>query len=73
MGKTYQLAAKKRENSKHSARDARDQNQIPGVVYGHGFDPQSVAVDYSEFLRTYRKAGQAALIDLDIDLSLIHI
>ena len=67
MAKTYNLAATKRETSKHSARDARDQKQIPGVVYGHGFDPQSVAVDYSEFLRTYRKAGQAALIDLDID------
>jgi len=67
MGQTFKLAAKKRETSKHSARSTRAEARVPGVIYGHGTDPQSVSVDYSDFLRTYRKAGQAALIDLDVD------
>ncbi len=67
MGETYKLAANKRQMSKNSARETRAQARVPGVVYGHGFDPEPVSVDYSEFLRTYRRAGQASLIDLDID------
>lgn len=67
MGETYKLAANKRQMSKHSARETRAQSRVPAVVYGHGFDPEPVSVDYSEFLRTYRRAGQASLIDLDID------
>ena len=67
MAQTYKLAAKTRVMSKNSARDTRDEKRIPAVVYGHGFDPQTISVDYSEFLRTFRKAGQASLLDMDID------
>lgn len=67
MSETYALTATKRESTKHSARDARQSGSVPGIVYGHGFDPTPVSVDYSELLRTYRKTGTAAIIDLDIE------
>ncbi len=67
MAQKHTLVATKRANTKHSAREARQENKIPAVVYGHGVDPINVAVDYSSFLRLFRKTGQAALIDLDIE------
>lgn len=67
MAETYKLAAQKREVSKKSARQSRGDKRIPGVIYGHGFDSQALSVDYSDFLRVFRRAGQAALIDLDVD------
>lgn len=73
MVKKYALSATKRENVKNSARDARDANRIPSVVYGHGVDPISISVDYSEFLKLFRKTGQAALIDLDVEGKKIQV
>lgn len=67
MAEKYKLAAKKRENVKQSARDTRDAGNIPAVVYGHGVDPIALAIDYSDFLRLFRKTGKAALIDLDVE------
>ena len=67
MTETYSLAAKKRERAKHSARKARSEGRIPGVVYGKGVDSFPVSVDYSEFLRLFRRAGQSSLVDLDVE------
>jgi large subunit ribosomal protein L25 len=65
---TYPLSAQKRDCSgKHSARDTRDAGRVPAVMYGHGTDPVTISMDGSDILRTYRKAGTSALIDLDID------
>ncbi len=66
MAETYSLAAEVRESAKKSARNTRAQGRIPGVLYGHGVDAQSFSVDYSEFLRLIRKAGQSSLVDLEL-------
>ena len=67
MAKTLQLAARKREVTKQSARDHRAESLVPGVVYGPEQDPKTLAVGTSDLLRMYRKAGKSTLIDLDID------
>ncbi len=64
---TFALSAQKRESHRHSARETRNENRVPAVVYGPGHEPVSVSVDNSDILRTYRSAGKSALIDLDID------
>ncbi len=65
---TFPLSAKKRDCSvKNSARSAHQEGRVPAIVYGHGVDPITISVDKSDILRTYRKAGSSALIDLDID------
>ena len=66
MAETYSLAAEKRETSKKSARDTRAQGRVPGVLYGHGVDSQPFSVDYSDFLRLIRRAGQSSLVDFDM-------
>ena len=68
MTENYTLTAQVRDASqKKSARDTRAMGRVPAVVYGHGVDPVSISVDYSELLRLYRKAGTSALIEIDID------
>jgi large subunit ribosomal protein L25 len=67
MAEKYTLSAQIRTVHKKSARDTRLEGLIPGVVYGNKVDPVSISLNYSDFLRTYRKSGTASLIDLDID------
>lgn len=67
MAENYRLAAEPRIMSKRSARDTRASGRIPGVLYGYGVDAQPFSVDYSEFLRLIRKAGQSSLVDFSLD------
>lgn len=63
---TVKISAKKREGKERSKVLAMS-SLLPAVVYGHGFDPQSLVVDYQEFRRAYIKAGETTIIDLDIE------
>lgn len=67
MAETYKISALKRESSKKSARDTRNAARVPGVVYGSGTENVSISVDASEMLKLYRRAGTAAVVDLDIE------
>jgi large subunit ribosomal protein L25 len=67
MSETYSIEATVRENSKHSARECRAAGNVPGVIYGQGKDAKNLAVNYSDFLRLFRRAGQSTLIDLKLD------
>jgi len=51
-----------------SARRLRGAGKIPAVLYGHGVDPQSLAVEGRELrLALNHEAGLNALISLDVD------
>jgi len=67
MAKTFKLTAVKREQAKKSARAARQNKQIPAIVYGHGIESTPITVDYSAFLKLFRKTGQASVIELDLE------
>lgn len=67
MSETFAISATKRPATKHSAREARQNKNVPGVVYGHGTEPQPISLGASEILRLYRRAGQSTLIDLDLE------
>ncbi len=57
-----------RELGSSSSRRLRREEKVPGVVYGLGVDPVSVAVDYSDLrLALTTDAGLNALITLDVD------
>jgi len=68
MSETYSIEATVRENSKHSARECRAAGNVPGVIYGQGKDAKNLAVNYSDFLRLFRRAGQSTLIDLKLNI-----
>lgn len=61
------LAAELRtEFGKGAARRTRRAGKIPAVLYGHGSDPQHVALPALEFARVARDQGSNAIISLDV-------
>ncbi len=45
----------------------REQGKLPAVTYGAGNETVSLDLNYSEFLKLYKQAGDSSLIDLEID------
>jgi large subunit ribosomal protein L25 len=66
MAEKNTLDAAVREVFGKKVKHLRAQGQIPGTVYGKGFEPVSVTVDDKVFSSVYRKVGKTALIDLSI-------
>lgn len=61
------LAAEPRtEFGKGAARRTRRAGKIPAVLYGHGSDPQHVALPALEFARVVREQGRNAMLSLDL-------
>lgn len=57
-----------REAGTRSSKRLRREGKIPGVVYGHGADPVSIAVDARELRHALNTdAGVNALLNLSID------
>jgi large subunit ribosomal protein L25 len=51
---------------KGTARRLRSAGQIPGIVYGHGFEPQAVAFSAAEFDALLRHRSGTMIIDLKL-------
>lgn len=47
-------------------KNLRAEGIVPATVYGKGFDPVSVQLDYKTFEQTYQRAGKTSLITLNI-------
>ncbi|NJP03830.1 50S ribosomal protein L25 [Candidatus Gracilibacteria bacterium] len=68
MTQKFTISAHKRDTSNKSLRkELKRDGKVLGVVYGHGFDPIALYFEPSDILRVYRKAGQSALIEMDLD------
>ncbi|MHA6796715.1 50S ribosomal protein L25/general stress protein Ctc [Pseudonocardia bannensis] len=55
------------EFGKGAARRARRAGKIPAVLYGHGTDPQHLALPSLEFARVVREQGRNAVLELNVD------
>ncbi len=55
------------ERGKGAARRARRAGNVPAVLYGHGTDPQHLALPALELATILRNNGTNAVIDLDIE------
>ncbi|MFL0580737.1 50S ribosomal protein L25/general stress protein Ctc [Dietzia sp. 179-F 9C3 NHS] len=60
-------ASVRTEFGKGSARRARREGQVPGVIYGHKTDPRHVLLDTLAFAAILRKEGTNAVLSLDIE------
>lgn len=60
------LKAQDRKAVKNQVKILRKNNQVPGVVYGHGVPSRNIVVDLIEFGKVYKKAGASSLIDLQL-------
>ncbi len=55
------------EFGKGAARRTRRAGKIPAVLYGHGTDPQHLALPALEFARVLRENGRNAVLRLSVD------
>jgi large subunit ribosomal protein L25 len=64
-----QLSAKPRDGTgKGSARSLRAQGQVPAIIYGHGRDPQPLAIDTRELEKLLSKiSAESTVIELSMD------
>jgi large subunit ribosomal protein L25 len=61
-------AAPRTESGTGAARKLRQSGRVPAIIYGHGRDPQSLAIDGRELERLLdRVAAASTVIDLSID------
>ncbi len=69
------LAAKK--YAVGTAKKVRSEGSVPGVIYGHGRETLSVAVEKNDFRRAFRSVGKSTLLEIETEKEkipvLIHV
>ena len=61
------LPAKPRTELHRHAHALRRRGLVPGVLYGHNVEPQTLEVDARTLQRVWRSAGRSNLVDLTLD------
>lgn len=67
MSETIILKAKKREIIGSKVKTLRAERLLPAVIYGLGASNQNISLNYVDFEKVFKKAGESTLIDLLID------
>lgn len=65
MVEEYELLAGSRTDEK--AKNIRNEQKIPAVVYGNDFENKTISIDKLVFNKVYAEAGESSLINLKID------
>lgn len=61
------LSAKIRKEMGRKTNDLRESDRIPAVVYGHKVKNILLDVDYKDFQKVLREAGESSLVELDVE------
>jgi len=61
------LNAKIRQETGRKTRALKDNGRIPAVIYGHKVKNVSLDLDYKEFQKVLREAGESSLIELNVE------
>lgn len=64
---SIKLKADVREVVGKKVKNLRKQDLIPAVMYGNKVAPVNVSVSYLEFRRVFDKAGESALVELEVE------
>lgn len=67
-----QLKASVRDLEKTTPAKIRKAGHIPAVLYGHNLQNQSLAVNFSEFERVLKKAGESTIVELTTEDGVTH-
>lgn len=62
-----EIKASKRSALGKKAKNVRIEKKLPAAVYGKDIKSVPLEVDYAEFEKVYREAGQSMLIDLSVE------
>ena len=68
-----ELNAKIREISGKKVKTLRKQGIIPAVLYGAKIKPISLEIDYNEFEKIYKEAGESTILELKIGKELKNV
>ncbi len=66
MSEVHLAAEPRTEFGKGAARRTRRASKIPAVLYGHGSDPQHLALPALEFAKVVRDQGSNAVLSLEL-------
>lgn len=61
------LKVQKREILGRKAKELRRQEQIPGIIYGHGIKSIPIKIDKHSFIKLFQEAGETTIISLELD------
>lgn len=61
------LKAKARKEFGKKTKTIRKADKIPAVVYGPGVKNASIEIDYKDFQKTFKAAGESSLFELDVE------
>ncbi|MCK9623111.1 MAG: 50S ribosomal protein L25 [Methylobacter sp.] len=61
------LKATTRDVTGKEMRATRTVGQLPVVVYGHNIAPRNLWVAFFDFMKTYRAAGESAIVELSVE------
>jgi len=61
------LKAKARKEFGKKTKTIRKADKIPAVVYGPGVKNVSIEIDYKDFQKTFKAAGESSLFELDVE------
>ncbi|MGY4893543.1 MAG: 50S ribosomal protein L25 [Candidatus Saccharimonadota bacterium] len=67
MGDKINLTLAVRDQQGKKVAGLRREGFVPGVVYGHGFDPILVKTDYSSMEKVVREAGKHTPVHITVD------
>ena len=63
---TIKMKADIRDVVGKKVKKMRKEGKVPAVAYGHGVEPQNLWVNLLDLERVYAKAGESAIIELDV-------
>jgi len=67
MAKEIKLSAELRKEENGNVKKIRKDGYVPAVIYGSGSDNKNIKVKHLDFQRVFSEAGEAHLIDINID------
>jgi len=68
MAQQLNLAATSRpKTGTGAARELRRQGRIPAVIYGHGREPEALAIDAADFSRLLPQMSASSILDVAVD------
>lgn len=68
-----ELTAQKRTELGKKSKRLRKTGKIPAVIFGKGSASTPITLDYAQFVKTFKEAGESTLVDVNVDGSVTKV